>query len=340
MTSMRQKTLLAVAMSLVMGSVESAEVNVYSSRHYQSDDQLYAEFTRTTGIKVNRIEAKDDELLERLKAEGARSQADVLILADAARLQAAQDAGFLAPVESTLLRERIPAHYREPANHWFGFSSRARVIAYDPAVVSEAQAKDYAFLADPSMKGKVCVRSGGHPYNLSLLGSMIEHQGEAQAEAWAKGVVDNLARKPKGGDTDQIRAIAAGDCAIGLTNSYYYLRLQRSDKPEDQKVIERVKMAFPDMAGHGTHVNISGGGMIRHAQNTAEAIKLLEFLATDTAQGYFANANNEFSVVSGVVLDNPELNAVRGFKADVLNTAVIGSKRNVSAQMMDRVGWK
>ncbi|HQR95605.1 MAG TPA: extracellular solute-binding protein, partial [Thiotrichales bacterium] len=219
-----KKTILALLLSSVSFAAVAAEVNVYSSRHYASDDQLYAAFTKATGIKVNRIEAKDEELVERLKAEGARSPADVLILADAARLQAAQDMGLLAAVDSPTLASKIPAQFREPNNHWFGFSSRARVIAYDPGLVTEAQAKNYATLADASMKGKVCVRSGAHPYNLSLLGAMMVHEGEAKAEAWAKGVVDNLARKPKGGDTDQIRAIAAGDCAIGLTNSYYYLR--------------------------------------------------------------------------------------------------------------------
>ena len=336
---MKKIRLSLLMMGLVTGA-QAAEVNVYSSRHYQSDDQLYAAFTQATGIKVNRIESKDDELLERLKAEGARSPADVLILADAARLQAAQDAGLLAAVDSAVLKQRIPEQFREQGNHWFGFSSRARVIAYDPGLVSEAQAKSYAFLADPAMKGKVCVRSGAHPYNLSLLGAMMVNEGEAKATAWAKGVVDNLARKPKGGDTDQIRAIAAGDCAVALTNSYYYLRLARSDKPEDEKVIERVKMAFPDMAGKGTHVNVSGGGMATNAPHKAEAIKLLEFLATDEAQAYFANGNNEFTVVSGVKLDNPELNAVAGFKADVLNAAAIGAKRNEAATIMDRVGWK
>lgn len=335
-----KKTILALLLSSVSFSALAAEVNVYSSRHYASDDQLYAAFTKSTGIKVNRIEAKDEELVERLKAEGARSPADVLILADAARLQAAQDMGLLAAVDSPTLASKIPAQFREPNNHWFGFSSRARVIAYDPGLVTEAQAKNYATLADSSMKGKVCVRSGAHPYNLSLLGAMMVHEGEAKSEAWAKGVVDNLARKPKGGDTDQIRAIAAGDCAIGLTNSYYYLRLQRSDKPEDEKVIDRVKMAFPDMAGQGTHVNISGGGMLANAPHKVEAVKLLEFLATDEAQQYFANGNNEFAVVAGVKLDNPELNAVSNFKADPLNAAAIGAKRNAAAQIMDRAGWK
>lgn len=335
-----KKTILALLLSSVSFAAVAAEVNVYSSRHYASDDQLYAAFTKATGIKVNRIEAKDEELVERLKAEGARSPADVLILADAARLQAAQDMGLLAAVDSPTLASKIPAQFREPNNHWFGFSSRARVIAYDPGLVTEAQAKNYATLADASMKGKVCVRSGAHPYNLSLLGAMMVHEGEAKAEAWAKGVVDNLARKPKGGDTDQIRAIAAGDCAIGLTNSYYYLRLQRSEKPEDTKVIDRVKMAFPDMAGQGTHVNISGGGMLASAPHKAEAVKLLEFLATDEAQQYFANGNNEFAVVAGVKLDNPELNAVSNFKADPLNAAAIGAKRNAAAQIMDRAGWK
>lgn len=335
-----KSTLWVIALGAVSASVLAAEVNVYSARHYQSDDQLYAAFTQATGITVNRIEAKDDELLERLKVEGKRSPADVIILSDAARLQAAQASGLLAPVSSAFLTERVPAQFREPGNHWFGFSTRARVVAYDPAIVSEAQAKNYAFLADPAMHNRVCVRSGAHPYNLSLLGAMIVHEGEARATAWAQGVAANLARKPKGGDTDQIRAIAAGDCAIGLTNSYYYLRLLRSDKPEDQKVVDRVKVAFADMSGHGTHVNVSGGGVVANAPHPVEAKQLLEFLATDEAQQYFANANNEFATVPSVKLNNPVLQAVSDFKADSLNAAEIGAKRQEAAQIMDRVGWK
>lgn len=329
-----------LCVALLQVTAQAAEVNVYSSRHYASDDDLYAAFTQATGIKVNRIEAKDEELVERLKAEGKRSPADVLILADAARLQAAQDAGLLARVDSTILQTRIPTQFREQNQHWFGFSARARVIAYDPGLVSEEQAKHYETLAASSMKGKVCVRSGAHPYNLSLLSAMIVNEGEAKATAWAKGVADNVARKPKGGDTDQIRAIAAGDCAIGLTNTYYYLRLVNSDKPEDEKVVDRVKIAFPDMGGKGTHVNISGGGMVTYAPHPTEALKLLEFLATDEAQGYFADGNNEFPVVAGVKVSNDALNGVASFKADTLNAGAIGALRNTAAQIMDKVGWK
>lgn len=335
-----KKTLLGMLLAVMSSSAMAAEVNVYSSRHYSSDQQLYDAFTKATGIKVNRIEAKDDELVERLRLEGARSPADVLIMADVARLQNAQNLGLLAPVESAVLTERIPAQFRDDGNHWFGFSSRARVIAYDPAVVSLEQASRYDTLADPSMKGKVCVRSGAHPYNLSLLGAMLVHEGEAKAESWAKGVVANLARKPKGGDTDQIRAIAAGDCAIGLTNSYYYIRLQRSDKREDEKVVSRVKIAFPDMNGQGTHVNISGGGLLAHAAHKAEAIQLLEFMATDEAQYYFAHGNNEFAVVKGIETDNKELEAVSDFKADPLDAVAVGRKIHEAAQIMDRAGWK
>ncbi len=335
-----KRSLIALTLMTIFAQAQAAEVNVYSSRHYSSDDQLYDAFTKSTGIKVNRIEAKDEELLERLKSESNNSPADVLILADAARLQQAKDLGLLAPVASETLRNKIPTQFREPDNHWFGFSSRARVIAFDPQQVTPEQAGQYALLADASMKGKVCVRSGSHPYNLSLLGAMMVHQGDAAAETFAKGVVDNLARKPKGGDTDQIRAVAAGDCAVALTNSYYYLRLQRSEKEEDKKVVERVKIAFPDLAGQGTHVNVSGGGMLAHAPHKAEAVKLLEFLATDVAQQYFANGNNEFATVSGITLNNPELNAVIGFKADPLNAAAIGAKRAAASQIMDRVGWK
>lgn len=335
-----QKMMLSVALVLLSSVTMAAEVNVYSSRHYASDQQLYDAFTQATGIQVNRIEAKDDELIERLRLEGKRSPADVLIMADVARLQNAQNLGLLAAVESPVLAERIPTQFRDDHHHWFGFSARARVIAYDPAVVSEAQAQNYDTLANSSMQGKVCVRSGAHPYNLSLLSAMILHEGEDRAMQWAKGVVANLARKPKGGDTDQIRAIAAGDCAIALTNSYYYIRLQRSDKREDSKVVDRVKIAFPDMAGYGTHVNISGGGMLVNAPHPVEAVKLLEFMTTNEAQYYFAHGNNEFAVVPGIKTDNTELEAVASFKADPLDAVAIGRQIHKAAEIMDKAGWK
>ncbi|MEW6165434.1 MAG: Fe(3+) ABC transporter substrate-binding protein [Pseudomonadota bacterium] len=313
-------------------------LNLYSSRHYQTDEQLYANFTQQTGIKINRIEAKEDELIERIRNEGAHSPADVFITVDASRLAKADALGFFAPVKSQLLERRIPAHLRSP--DWFAFSTRARVIVYNKAAIKAEDVKSYADLAGPKMKGQVCSRSGAHPYNLSLIAAMVAHQGEQKAEAWAQGVVANFARKPKGGDTDQIKAVAAGECGVAISNSYYYARLMRSTKPEDRKVIENTGVIWPDQQSRGAHVNISGAGMLRHAPNKEAAAKFLEYLASDDAQRYFADGNNEWPAVPGVKTDNPALAALGDFKADTLPIPEYAQHVATAQKIADRAGWK
>jgi iron(III) transport system substrate-binding protein len=331
-----------LAFAALLGSARAQEqvVNVYSSRHYSTDEALYSDFTRQTGIRVNRIEAGEDALIERIRNEGARSPADVLITVDAGRLWRAEQMGLFQPVRSKLLESRIPASLREPGGHWFGFSMRARVIAYSKAKVRPDELTRYEDLAAPKWKGRLCMRSSSNVYNLSLMGALIEHLGEAGAQAWAQAVRANLAREPKGGDTDQLKAVAAGECDATLSNQYYYARLARSQKPEDRAVAEKVGVVFPNQASWGTHVNVSGAGVLKHAPHRDAAIRFLEYLASDQAQRYFADGNNEWAVAPGVKVDNPVLAAFGEFKRDPLNVALLGRNQPSSQKIYDRVAWK
>jgi len=307
-------------------------------RHYQTDEALYANFTKQTGIRINRIEGKEDELLERIRNEGSNSPADIFLTVDAARLAKAHELGLFAPVSSKALDARVPANLR--TDDWYSFSTRARVIVYNKAEIKPGEVQNYDDLANPRLKGKVCSRSGSHPYNLSLLASIIAHEGEAKAEAWAKGVVTNFARAPKGGDSDQIKAVAAGECGVALSNTYYVARLLRSTKPEDQKAMEKVGVVWPNQATTGTHINVSGGGMLRTAPHKEAAVKFLEYLASDDAQRYFADGNNEWPVVDSVKVVNPALEALGKFKPDTLPVKNLAMYQ-VKAQMIyDRAGYK
>ena len=316
---------------------EEKVLNLYSARHYQTDEALYANFTKQTGIKINRIEAKEDELLERIRNEGAASPADVFITVDAARLAKADELGLFAPVKSKLLEERIPAHLRSA--DWFAFSTRARVIIHNKDSVPADQVQSYQDLANPRLKGMICSRSGSHPYNLSLMSSVIAHQGEAKAEEWARGVVANFARAPKGGDTDQIKAVAAGECGVAISNTYYLVRLLRSEKPEDKKAMEKIGIVWPNQKTTGAHINVSGGGMLKTAPHKEAAVKFLEYLASDDAQRYFANGNNEWPVTN-VRIENPALDALGRFKADNLPIPTLAKNAAVAQKVFDRAGWK
>ena len=319
---------------------DSKVLNLYSSRHYQTDEALYGNFTKLTGIKINRIEAGDDAIVERIRNDGERSPADVLITVDAGRLWRAEQLGFFQPAKSALLDARVPASLREPGGLWYGFSLRARLIAYNKTKVKAAELPTYESLADPKWKGRICMRSSTNVYNLSLMGAMIDHLGEAKAQVWAQGVRDNLARDPKGGDADQIKSVAAGECDVTVTNQYYYARMLRSGNPEERAAAERVGVAFPNQASWGTHVNISGAGVMKHAPNREAAVKFLEYLASDEAQRYFAEGNNEWPVVAGVSIDNPVLKTFGKFKQDALNVAVLGRNQPASQKIYDRVAWK
>lgn len=336
------RVLLVLLAFLSPASAQDNVLNLYSSRHYETDEALYSNFTKLTGIKVNRIEASENALLERIRNEGGRSPADVLLTVDAGRLWTAEQMGLLQPVKSPPLEDRIPASLREPNGLWFGFSLRARVIAFDRNRVKPGEIRTYEDLADPKWKGKICVRSGSHMYNLSLVGAMIDKLGEAKAEAWAAGVAANLAHDPKGGDTDQLRAVAAGECQLALVNSYYYARLMRSDKPEDRALIDKVGVVFPNQrAGEGgAHVNISGAGVLKNAPHRDAAVKFLEYLAGDSAQEYFANGNNEWPAVANLQVANPALAKLGAFSYDMRNIAILGRNQPAAKRIVDRAGWK
>jgi iron(III) transport system substrate-binding protein len=330
----------AVLFAALPALAQEKVLNLYSSRHYQTDETLYTGFTKLTGIKVNRLEAGEDALIERIRNEGERSPGDVLVTVDAGRLWRAEQLGLFQPVRSALLESRIPASLREPGGHWFGFSTRARIIAYSKMKVRAGEIQTYEELADPKWTGRVCMRSSTNMYNLSLMGALIDHLGEQKAEAWARGVRANLAVEPKGGDTDQLKAVAAGECDVTISNQYYYARLLRSQKPDERQVGERIGVVFPNQNTWGTHVNISGAGVLKHAPNREAAIRFLEYLASDDAQRYFADGNNEWPAVAGIKLDNPVLRSFGDFRRDALNVAVLGRNQPTSQKIYDRVAWK
>lgn len=332
--------LFALLLTTPYGSAVAQEkvLNLYSARHYQTDEALYSNFSKQTGIRINRIEGKEDELLERLRNEGNSSPADVLLTVDAARLAKADELGLFAPVSSKILESRIPAHLR--SKDWFAFSIRARAIVFNKDNVKADMVQNYEDLADPRLKGKVCSRSGSHPYNLSLLAAIIAHQGEAKADHWARGVVANFARAPKGGDTDQIKAVSAGECGVALANTYYVARLLRSEKPEDKKLMEKVGIVLPNQKSTGTHINISGGGILKTAPNKDAAQRFLEYLASDEAQRYFADGNNEWPVVESVKISNPALESFGKFKSDVLPVDTLARNQIQAQKIFDRAGYR
>ncbi len=343
MKSVFRRTLGATAVALLCTGAATAadkELNIYSARHYQTDEQLYNGFTEKTGIKINRIEADDNQIFERLRSEGKNSPADVILMVDAARLWRAQIAGLFQPTHSNILEKRIPENLQSKDDEWFGFSTRARIIVYNKNAVDPKDVPTYASLADPKNKGKVCTRSGSHPYMLSLIGSLIERDGKAATEDWARGMVTNFARPPRGGDTDQIKSVASGECGVALANSYYYARLLRSTKPEDQKMMSKVSFVWPNQKEGGTHVNIAGAAVAKNAPHKEAAVKFLEYLASDEAQIYFADGNNEWPAVKSVKVKNPALEAMGDFKAEKISISSIGKNQVAAQKILDRVGYK
>jgi iron(III) transport system substrate-binding protein len=329
---------IAAALSVAPG-LAAEEVNLYSSRHYDSDVAMYERFTAETGIEVNLIEGDADQLIERIKAEGRNSPADLLITVDAGRLWRAEEAGLLQPVSSSVLNERIPASLRHPEGEWFGLSQRLRGIVYAKDRVDPAEITTYQDLADPKWQGRICIRSSTNVYNQSLVASMIETLGAEQTEAWAQALVDNLARPPQGGDTDQIKAVAAGECDVAVVNHYYLVRLIKSEAEEDQAIAEEVGILFPNQDGRGAHANVSGAGVVATAPNRANAVLFLEYLTTPEAQAYFAQGNYEFPVVEGVKLD-PVLEEWGAIKTDDVNAAKYGENNPEAVKLMDRAGWR
>ena len=310
-------------------------VNVYTSRHYDTDLALYEDFTCTSGIEVNRLEADADALIERIAAEGEYSQADLFVTVDAGRLWRAEQAGFLAPVDSKVLHERIPASLRDPQNRWFALTTRARIIIYNKGKGAPQGLANYEDLAKPEFKGRLCMRSSSSVYNVALLAGMIAHDGEAKAGEWAKGVVANFQRPPQGNDMSNIESVAAGECDISLVNTYY---LARFDTPEKRKVLDSIGIIFPNQATTGTHVNMSGAGLVKTAPNRANAVKFLEYLASDKAQQFLANGNNEYPAAKGVA-PTSAVEALGSFKADPLAAAEIGRNQARAVELFNAAGW-
>jgi iron(III) transport system substrate-binding protein len=328
-------SLIIAAPSLAADKV----VNLYTARHYDSDEAIYRAFTAKTGIAVNRIEASADLLVERLKAEGANSPADVVMTVDAGRLGLLEREDLLQPIDSAVLRATIPANLRQPDGKWFAFSTRVRVFIYDKARIDPRSIQTYESLADPKLKGEICIRSSSNIYNLSMMAALIARLGEPAAENWARGVVANFARAPQGGDTDQIKAVAAGECGVAVANTYYFVRFLVSQKPEDQALAAKLGVVFPNQEASGAHVNVSGAGVAKHAPNRANAIAFLEFLASDEAQRIFADSNNEYPAVASVPA-NAALAGLGAFKADAVNVAVLGANQAPAQKIFDRAGWK
>ncbi|MGK7934205.1 MAG: Fe(3+) ABC transporter substrate-binding protein [Xenococcaceae cyanobacterium] len=318
---------------------QTKQVNVYSSRHYNTDDELYDGFTRQTGIKVNLIEGKDDELIERIKSEGVNSPADILITVDAGRLWRAEQAGIFAPIESAILTEKIPANLRSPDNLWFGMSKRARVIMYNKDRIKPSELSTYEDLADPKWKGKIAIRSSSNIYNQSLVAGLIEVHGEEATEQWCRDLVANFARPPEGNDRAQIEAAAAGIADISVANTYYLPRYAKDSDPAKQAIFEKVGVFFPNQNGRGTHVNISGGGMVKTAPHKEEAIAFLEYMVSSKAQEFFALGNNEYPVVEGVPIDSV-VASFGEFKMDTTNVSSYGANNALAVKIMDRAGWK
>lgn len=339
---MTKTPITALATFAILGSTVATfaegEVNLYSSRHYDTDERLYSDFTDATGITINRIEGKADELIARMGAEGANSPADILLTVDTSRLERAKNAGVLQPIDSAVLEDRIPANLQDSDKQWFGFSQRARIIFYDKAAVTEPPL-DYVSLADPTYKGQVCHRSSSNVYAQTLLSAVIENHGAEAATSWAQGMVDNFARDPEGGDTDQLRAIVSGECAISVANTYYFARALRIDVARLSSEIDKIGWVFPAQNTEGAHMNLSGGGVAKHAPNRENAIKFLEYLASDQAQQYFSAGNDEFPAVPGVQLSD-SVAKLGAFKADDVSLSAVAKNLPTAQKIFNEVGWK
>ncbi|MEM8699420.1 MAG: extracellular solute-binding protein [Pseudomonadota bacterium] len=314
------------------------ELNLYSSRHYDTDERLYSDFEAATGIKINRIEGKADELIARMEAEGANSPADVFLTVDTSRLERAKDLGLLKSVSSPVLEARIPAYLQDADNQWFGFSQRARILFYDKADVVDPP-QTYQDLADPKYKGQVCSRSGTNVYSQTIMAALIEHLGEDAAKGWAEGVVANFAREPQGGDTDQLRGIVSGECDISVSNTYYFARAIRKDVSGLSADVEKLGWVFPNQNDIGAHMNLSGGGVAANAPNQANAVKFLEYLASDQAQEYFSAGNDEYPAVPGVAL-SPSVASLGFFKPDDVDLSQVAKNVPAAQKIFNEAGWK
>ena len=332
---------LALAAGMLISAAAPAfaegELNLYSSRHYDTDERLYSDFTEKTGIKINRIEGNADELIARMEAEGANSPADILMTVDTTRLQRAKDAGVLQTIDSAVIEDRIPGYLQDDDNQWFGFSQRARILFYDKEDVPTPPTT-YEELADPKYAGMVCIRSSSNVYMQTILAAIIEHSGEEAAKDWAGAVKANFARDPEGGDTDQLRGIVSGECEIAMSNTYYFGRALRKDVDGLSADVEMIGWVFPNQATTGAHMNLSGGGVAAHAPNKENAIKFLEYLADEQAQKYFSAGNDEYPAVPGVGL-SPSVAQLGFFKPDDVDLSAIADHIPAAQQIFNDVGW-
>jgi len=348
---MRTNVIFSIALATLLagcsqgGSSAPAEkadagvVNLYTARHYDTDEAVYARFTEATGIRVNTIEGNADQLIARMTSEGAASPADLFVTADAGALWRAQNANLLQPTMSQALDTAIPANLRDPQGRWFGLNRRARIIAFDSTKVQPSEIDTYEEIASPRFRSRLCVRSADSVYNLSLVGALIEAWGLEKTAQWTRGVVANMARPPEGGDTDQIRAVNAGVCEIALTNSYYYIRLASGEDAADRAVTQRVKLAYPSLEGQGAHVNVSGGGVAANAPNRENAVRLLEFLAAPEAQTTVSAGNNEFPANPAVPAP-PPTDAYADFTAHPMSVALYGPRQAEAQSLMSAAGWR
>lgn len=337
---LKSSTCFAAALSALIATSAAAEgeLNLYSSRHYDTDENLYSDFEKATGITINRIEGKADELIARMEAEGANSPADILLTVDTSRLSRAKNAGILQPIETAVLEERIPNNLQDSDNEWFGFSQRGRIIFYDKENVANPPAT-YADLAKPEYKGQVCIRSSSNTYNQTLLASIITHEGPEAAKAWAEGIVANMAREPQGGDTDQLRGIVSGECDIAVSNTYYFARAIRKDVKGVSADIDAIGWVFPNQDSYGAHMNLSGAGVAANAPNKENAVLFLEYLASDSAQQYFSAGNDEFPAVEGVALAD-SVKSLGEFKADEVVLSDVAENLPTAQKIFNEAGWK
>ena len=338
MTLTKSAFTAALMATVAMPALAEGQLNLYSSRHYDTDERLYSDFTEQTGITINRIEGKADELLARMEAEGANFPADVLITVDTSRLSRAKEMGLLQSVDSDILEERIPSNLQDADNDWFGFSQRARIIFYSKDAVDNPP-QNYLDLADPAYEGQVCIRSSTNSYNQTLLAALVTHHGEEKATEWAQGVVNNMARAPQGGDTDQLRGLVSGECEISVSNSYYFARAIRTEVDGLSADLDKIGLVFPDQEGNGAHMNLSGAGVAANAPNRDNAVKFLEYLSSDSAQSYFSAGNDEFPAVEGVELAD-SVEKLGTFKADEVNLSEVAKNIPTAQKIFNAVGWE
>ncbi|NSX54060.1 extracellular solute-binding protein [Parasulfitobacter algicola] len=329
---------VAAVISAPSFAYAEGELNLYSSRHYDTDERLYSDFEEQTGITVRRIEGNADELLARMQAEGANSPADILLTVDTSRLERAKEMGLLQSIDSDVLEARVPGYLQDADNQWFGLSQRARILFYDKNDVTDPP-QTYADLADPKYKGLVCSRSSTNVYSQTILAAIIEHEGEAVARDWATGVVANFARDPQGGDTDQLRGIVSGECDISMSNTYYFGRAIRKSVEGVSDSLDMFGWVFPDQGGNGAHMNLSGGGVAVNAPNRENAIRFLEYLASDQAQQYFSAGNDEYPAVPGVAL-SPSVAQLGFFKPDDVDLSAVAKNVGTAQAIFNEAGWE